>query len=107
MENHVQISFPLGDGRAARRGRRPLAAAIVGADAAVCTAGKPSVLVHVAGLQAADRQGQTVGLWQQAVGCLKKEGRLRRIKVPVRSRGPVDVCMPVPAPGPLRGRGPP
>ena len=30
---------------------------------------------------------------------LKKAGRLRRIKVPVGGRGPVDVCVAVPGPG--------
>ncbi len=30
---------------------------------------------------------------------LKKQGRLRRIKVPVHGKGPVDICIAVPKPG--------
>jgi uncharacterized protein (DUF2141 family) len=77
----------------------PGGAAIVGADAAVCAAGKPAVLVRVNGLK------QPTGTLKLAVYgsnpsvYLKKQGRLRRIKVPVRSRGPIDVCLAVPGSG--------
>jgi uncharacterized protein (DUF2141 family) len=73
--------------------------AVVGADAAVCAAGKPALLVHVNGLK------QPTGTLKLSVYgnnpsvYLKKEGRLRRIKVPVRSRGPIDVCLAVPRSG--------
>jgi uncharacterized protein (DUF2141 family) len=74
-------------------------AAIVGADAAVCAAGRPALLVHVNGFK------QPTGTLKLAVYgndpnvYLKKQGRLRRIKVPVRSRGPIDVCVAVPRSG--------
>ncbi len=77
----------------------PGSAAIVGADAAVCAAGKPAILVHVNGFK------QPTGTLKLSVYgndpsvYLKKQGRLRRIKVPVRSRGPVDVCVAVPGSG--------
>jgi len=77
----------------------PAGATIVGADAAVCAAGKPSLLVRVNGLK------QPTGTLKLSVYgnnpsvYLKKQGRLRRIKVPVRSRGPVDVCIAVPRSG--------
>ncbi len=74
-------------------------AAVIGADAAVCAAGKPALLVHVAGLK------QPTGTLKLSVYgsdpsvYLKKQGRLRRIKVAVRSRGPIDVCVAVPGAG--------
>lgn len=77
----------------------PSGAAIVGADAAVCAAGKPALLVHVNGLK------QPTGTLKLAVYgndpsvYLKKQGRLRRIKVRVHSRGPIDVCIAVPKSG--------
>ena len=77
----------------------PAAAAIVGADAAVCAAGKPSLWVRVNGLK------QPTGTLKLSVYgnnpsvYLKKQGRLRRIKVPVRGRGPIDVCLAVPKSG--------
>ena len=77
----------------------PAAAGIVGADAAVCAAGKPSLLVRVNGLK------QPTGTLKLSVYgnnpsvYLKKQGRLRRIKVPVNSRGPIDVCVAVPRSG--------
>ncbi len=77
----------------------PAPAAIVGADAAVCASGKPSLLVRVNGLK------QPTGTLKLSVYgnnpsvYLKKQGRLRRIKVPVSSRGPIDVCVAVPRSG--------
>jgi len=77
----------------------PGSSAVVGADAAVCAAGKPSLLVHVNGFK------QPTGTLKLSVYgndpsvYLKKQGRLRRIKVPVRSRGPIDVCLAVPKSG--------
>lgn len=74
-------------------------AAVVGADAAACAAGRPSLLVHVNGFK------QPTGTLKLAVYgnnpsvYLKKEGRLRRIKVPVRGNGPMDVCIAVPRSG--------
>ncbi len=77
----------------------PASSAIVGADAAVCAAGKPSLLVRVAGIK------QPTGTLKMSLYgsdpsvYLKKQGRLRRIKVPVTSSGPIDVCIAVPRTG--------
>ena len=77
----------------------PAAATIVGSDAAVCAAGKPALLVRVNGFK------QPTGTLKLSVYgsnpsvYLKKQGRLRRIKVPVHSRGPIDVCVAVPRSG--------
>ena len=77
----------------------PGSAAVVNGDADACAAGKPALLVHVNGLK------QPTGTLKLAVYgnnpsvYLKKQGRLRRIKVPVHSRGPIDVCVAVPKSG--------
>ena len=77
----------------------PAGATIVGANAAVCVAGRPSLLVRVNGLK------QPTGTLKLSIYgnnpsvYLKKQGRLRRIKVPVRGRGPIDVCIAVPRSG--------
>ena len=77
----------------------PATAKIVGTDAPVCAAGRPALLVHVNGLK------QPTGTLKLSVYgsnpsvYLKKEGRLRRVKLPVRSRGPIDVCIAVPKSG--------
>ena len=93
--------FPLAvlAGAAALGLAAPSASAIVGADAPACIAGKPSVLVRVSGLKQASGTlklalyGSDQSVW------LKKQGRLRRVKVPVRGKGPFDVCIAVPKPG--------
>jgi len=77
----------------------PAGSTIVGSDAAVCAAGKPSLLVRVNGLK------QSTGTLKLSIYgsnpsvYLKKQGRLRRIKVAVHSRGPIDVCIAVPRSG--------
>ncbi|WP_294119966.1 DUF2141 domain-containing protein [Sphingomonas sp.] len=63
-----------------------------------CAAGKPSVVVHVAGFkQPAGKvkvtlYGSDANLW------LAKGGRISKVKVPVTARS-MDICVPVPAPG--------
>lgn len=72
-------------------------AAVVGSDAAACQAGKPSVQVRVSGFK---RAGGTVRVvLYDRDGWLKKGGSLRKVRVPVKSGGPVDVCIAVPKPG--------
>lgn len=77
----------------------PAEAKIVGPDATACASGKPSLLVRVNGLK------QPTGTLKLSVYgnnpsvYLKKQGRLRRVKVPVSGRGPVDVCIAVPGAG--------
>lgn len=77
----------------------PAAAAIVGADAAVCAAGKPSLLVRVNGFKNPTGTLKLSIYGNNPSVYLKKQGRLRRIKVPVNSRGPIDVCVAVPRSG--------
>ena len=77
----------------------PATAAVVGSDAGVCAAGKPALLVRVLGLKRASGTLKLSLYASNPATYLKKAGRLRRIKVPVVSRGPVDVCVAVPGPG--------
>jgi uncharacterized protein (DUF2141 family) len=74
-------------------------AAIVGPDAATCAAGRPSLLVHVRGLKQATGTLKLSVYGNNPSVYLKKEGRLRRVKLPVRSKGPIDVCIAVPRSG--------
>lgn len=74
-------------------------AAVVGGDAPACLVGRPSLLVHVAGFQEPTGTLKLSVYGDNPSVYLKKEGRLRRIKVPVRGRGPMDVCIAVPRSG--------
>lgn len=72
-------------------------AALVGHDAPVCAAGQPSVEVHVVGFKQATG---TLGVsLYSSENYLKHHGKLRKIEVPVRLGGPIDVCIAVPKPG--------
>ena len=77
----------------------PARSTIVGSDAAVCAAGKPALLVRVNGLKQASGTLKLSVYGSDPSVYLKKQGRLRRIKVPVHSRGPIDVCVAVPKAG--------
>lgn len=72
-------------------------AGVVGTDVAACTAGRPSVQVRVSGFKQASGTIRVV-LYEQG-GWLKKGGSLRRVRVPVTSMRPIDVCVAVPRPG--------
>jgi uncharacterized protein (DUF2141 family) len=61
-----------------------------------CVAGKPSVLVHVAGFK--QLRGQIRVALYGSRSWLAKSGRIGRVEVPVNG-SPMDICMPVPAPG--------
>ena len=75
----------------------PATAAVVGRDAAVCEAGQPSVQVRIVGFkQASGTLG--VSLYDSQTH-LKRRSKLRKVEVPVRSAGPVDICIAVPKPG--------
>ena len=63
---------------------------------AACIAGKPSVLVHVAGFK--QPRGKVKLSLYGADHWLNKQGRISKIKVPVTGRA-MDICIPVPAPG--------
>ena len=75
----------------------PASAAVVGRDASACLAGKPSVQVHLSGFK---RASGTVKLaLYDSDGYLEKGRKLRKVKVPVTSAAPLDVCIAVPRPG--------
>jgi len=91
--------------------RRPLLAAGVGLAAAAvaafpahaagtsgCSAGKPSVLVHLAGFKQPRGQVKLSLYGADADRWLARKGRISRVKIPVTGRS-MDVCLPVPAPG--------
>ncbi len=75
------------------------AAAALGSDAAACAAGKPSLLVRVNGLKRPTGTLKLSVYGNNPSGYLKKQGRLNRVKVAVRDRGPIDVCIAVPRSG--------
>ena len=75
----------------------PASAMVVGRDAAACAAGKPSVQVHVSGFKSASGTVK-IALYDEG-GYLEKGGKLRKVKVPVTSSSPLDVCIAVPKPG--------
>lgn len=74
-------------------------AAPVGPFASACEAGEAAMLVHVTGFKS-----RTGTLRVQFYGgdpehYFDKGSYLKRIEVPVPAAGPLDVCLPVPAPG--------
>ncbi|HYC95714.1 MAG TPA: DUF2141 domain-containing protein [Sphingomicrobium sp.] len=93
-------SFPFVVGGAALVAAASALAAPAPAEAAAgaCVAGKPSVIVHLAGFkQPAGKvkislYGSDAGRW------LAKGGKINKVKVPVTGKS-MDVCVPVPAPG--------
>ena len=72
------------------------AAMPAGATSTRCAAGKPSVLVHVAGFK--QPRGKVKLSLYGADHWLNKQGRISKVKVPVTGRA-MDICIPVPAPG--------
>ena len=92
--------FPLAGAVLVALGSAPAAtAAVVGPDAAACVAGRPALLVHVRGLKQATGTLKLSVYGNNPSVYLKKEGRLRRVKLPVHSKGPIDVCIAVPRSG--------
>ena len=77
----------------------PASAAVLGADAPACVAGKPSLIVRVSGFKQPSGTLKLSLYGNNPSVYLKKQGRLRRVKLPVSSRGPMDVCIAVPRPG--------
>jgi uncharacterized protein (DUF2141 family) len=74
------------------------AAAQLGADAAACRAGQPSILVNVIGLS--QRTGNVrVALYGNPNTFLERGQTMRKINVPVSPNGPMRVCIAVPRPG--------
>ena len=77
----------------------PSASAVAGPDAAACNNGKPALLVRVVGLKRPTGTLKLALYGSNPSVYLKKQGRLRRVAVPVRGNGPIDVCIAVPQPG--------
>ena len=79
-----------------------IATALIPAPAAAaasgCNAGKPSVLVHVAGFKQARGRVKVSVYGSDSSRWLSKGGRVSRAKVPVTGKA-MDICLPVPAPG--------
>lgn len=77
-------------------------AAVLGPDAPKCIAGDgPAVLVRVTGLK--NREGSVRArtfLGDKPSTWFSKKTYLKRTQVPVPDAGPVEICMPVPKPGP-------
>ena len=71
--------------------------AITGKDAAACTSGKPAMLVRVSGFKKPTGILK-VGVYE-ADRYLVRKGTVRKVKLPVNSTRPVDVCLAVPGPG--------
>ena len=63
-----------------------------------CNAGKPSVLVRVAGFKQARGKVKVSLYGSNSSRWLAKGGKVGRVKVPVTGKA-MDICVPVPAPG--------
>jgi uncharacterized protein (DUF2141 family) len=73
-------------------------AQVLGADAAVCRAGRPSVLVNLTHFK--QRTGNIrVALYASADTFLQHGRTLRKVNVPVTPSGQMRVCIAVPHPG--------
>lgn len=70
-------------------------AAPIGPHAALCAAGKPSVLVRVPKVKT-PRGSIEVKLYASNSSFLDKGKYLQKVEVPVRGLGPFDICVPVP-----------
>jgi uncharacterized protein (DUF2141 family) len=74
------------------------AQAQLGADAAVCRAGHPSILVNVMGFS--QRTGNVrVALYGNPGTFLDRGATMRKINLPVTPGGPMRICIAVPHPG--------
>ena len=76
----------------------PAAGASPGTATSDCAAGKPAVLVHVAGFKQAKGQVKISVYGSDRDRWLAKKGRVAKVKIPVTGRA-MNVCIPVPAPG--------
>jgi uncharacterized protein (DUF2141 family) len=74
------------------------AQAQLGADAATCRAGRPSILVNVLGFN--QRTGNVrVALYGNPATFLDRGATMRKINLPVTPGGPMRICIAVPHPG--------
>jgi len=77
----------------------PAVSPIMGPDAASCRAGQPAVLVRLSGFKTASGTVKVSLFGDKANEWMKKGTKLDRVRVPVDSKGPIDVCIKVPGPG--------
>ena len=77
----------------------PAAAVVVGPDAGACASGRPSMVVHVSGFKQGAGTVKLAIYGSDPHRYLAKKGKIRKVVVPVRSTGPLDVCIAVPGPG--------
>ena len=75
------------------------AAQVQGKDAAACEQGKPSVLVRILGFKKASGEVKVSLFSDDGSRFLVRGGNIRKVFVPVRTKGPLDVCVAVPKPG--------
>jgi len=77
----------------------PASAAPAGPYADLCSADKPAVLAHVSGFKE-PRGIVSIKLYASNPSTFLEKGAfLRKVEVPVKSSGPIDVCLPVPRSG--------
>ena len=95
--SNSSIPFLVAAGAALTAATGALALPAPARKASGCTAGKPSVLVHVAGFKRPAGKVK-VSLYGSEGRWLSKSGRISRVKMPVTGKA-MDICMPVPAPG--------
>ncbi len=74
-------------------------AAPAGPFASACEAGEPAMLVHVTGFKSRTGMLRVQSYGGDPERYFDKGAYLKRIEVPVPASGPLDVCLPVPAPG--------
>lgn len=67
--------------------------------ASVCEAGEPAMLVHITGFKARSGTVRVQSYGGDPDHYFDKGTYLKRIEVKVPASGPLDVCLPVPAPG--------
>ena len=95
------VGFPLMASIAAAGVVTPAAASAtpVGPFAPICSAGKSAILARVSGFKA-PRGILSIKLYAgNSDSFLEKGSYLKKVEVPVRRAGPIEVCVPVPASG--------
>lgn len=91
-------SFPLLAGCAALLASAPFAIPSPASASGACVAGKPSVIVRLAGFKQPTGRVKVSLYGADTKRWLARGGKITRVKIPVTGRS-MDVCLPVPAPG--------
>lgn len=77
----------------------PAGAAVLGPDAAVCAANGPAMLVKISGFKNRVGNVRVRSFTGDPENWFDKRYALVRIEVPIPAAGPVEICVPVKAPG--------